>query len=53
MSAMYRIVIQGWDKQQAVDEMTKGGYGYHVVWKNILRYIKNVDVEKIRRQVDA
>jgi protein tyrosine/serine phosphatase len=53
MSAMYRIVIQGWDKQQAIEEMTKGDYGYHVVWKNILQYIKNVDVEKIRRQVEA
>jgi len=53
MSAMYRIVIEGWDKQRALEEMTQGGYGYHVVWKNILRYIKNVDVEKIRRQVEA
>jgi protein tyrosine/serine phosphatase len=53
MSAMYRIVIEGWDKQKALEEMTKGDYGYHVVWKNILRYIKNADIEKIRRQVEA
>jgi protein tyrosine/serine phosphatase len=51
MSAMYRIVIQGWDKQRAVDELTSGGYGYHVVWKNILDYIATADVDKIRRQV--
>lgn len=53
MSAMYRIVIEGWDKQRAIDEMTHGGYGYHVVWKNILRYIRKVDVDKVRRQVEA
>jgi protein tyrosine/serine phosphatase len=53
MSAMYRIVVQGWDKQRAVEEMTQGNYGYHPVWKNILQYIENVDVDKIRRQVEA
>lgn len=53
MSAMYRIVIQGWDKRRAVEELTQGGYGYHVVWKNILHYIDAVDAEAIRRQVDG
>jgi len=53
MSAMYRIVVEGWDKQRAVDELTKGGYGYHTMWKNILDYIDQVDVEKIRREVSV
>lgn len=51
MSAMYRIVVQGWDKQRAVEELTRGGYGYHAIWQNILHYIDGVDVDKIRRQV--
>jgi protein tyrosine/serine phosphatase len=53
MSAMYRIVVEGWDKPRAIEELTQGGYGYHAMWKNILNYIENVDVEKIRRQVEA
>jgi protein tyrosine/serine phosphatase len=52
MSAMYRIVVQGWDKRRAVDEMTQGGYGYHAIWKNIPHYIETVDIDEIRRQVD-
>jgi protein tyrosine/serine phosphatase len=51
MSAMYRIVVEGWDKPRAVAELTRGGYGYHTVWANILHYIDAVDVDKIRRQV--
>jgi protein tyrosine/serine phosphatase len=52
VSAMYRILYQGWSKEQALQEMTQGGYGYHAVWKNIPTYINDVDVEKIRRAVE-
>jgi protein tyrosine/serine phosphatase len=48
MLAMYRIVEQGWSKQDAISEMVNGGYGYHRMWRNILRYIERVDVEHIR-----
>ncbi|HEX7534022.1 MAG TPA: tyrosine-protein phosphatase [Syntrophales bacterium] len=49
VSAMYRIVEQGWTKDEAIEEMVYGGYGFHPMWLNIIRYVKNVDVEKIRR----
>jgi protein tyrosine/serine phosphatase len=49
MSAMYRIVEQGWTKDEAIEEMVYGGYGFHPMWLNIIRYVKNVDVEKIKR----
>jgi protein tyrosine phosphatase (PTP) superfamily phosphohydrolase (DUF442 family) len=48
MLAMYRIVEQGWSKADAIGEMVDGGYGYHRMWRNILRYIERVDVEYIR-----
>jgi protein tyrosine/serine phosphatase len=50
MSAMYRIVVQGWSKDEAIREMTEGGYGFHPVWENVITYVKNADVEKIRRE---
>jgi protein tyrosine/serine phosphatase len=53
MSAMYRIVEQGWGKEAAIEEMTQGGYGFHAVWRNIPRYIQAVDVDRIRAQVNA
>jgi protein tyrosine/serine phosphatase len=51
MSAMYRILEEGWTPEEALDELTAGGYGYHSVWKNILRYVRSADVEKLRAAI--
>ena len=51
MSALYRIVVQGWTKEDALKEMVDGGYGFHPVWTNIITYVENVDVEKIKHAV--
>jgi len=51
MSAMYRIVEQGWSKDEAIKEMVEGGYGYHAIWSNIINYVKNADIEKIKKEV--
>jgi protein tyrosine/serine phosphatase len=48
MSAMYRIVEQDWAKDEAIKEMVDGGYGFHPIWSNIIRYIRNVDAKKIK-----
>jgi len=48
MSAMYRIVEQGWTKDEAIKEMVEGGYGFHPIWSNIIKYIRNADVKKIK-----
>ena len=53
MSAMYRLVEQGWTKEQALRELQDGGYGFHTIWFNITRYIEHVDVARIRAAVDA
>lgn len=49
MCAIYRIVVQDWSKQQAIEEMTKGGFGFHTAWVNLIEYIKDLDVEKIKQ----
>lgn len=49
MSAMYRIVEQGWSRDEAIREMIDGGYGFHPIWTNIVYYVKNADIEKIKR----
>ena len=48
MMAMYRMVEQGWSREDAMREMTQGGYGFHKTWRNIVRYVQRVDVDKIR-----
>lgn len=51
ISAMYRMVFQGWSGEEALDELMNGGYGFHSIWKNIPKFIKEVNVEKIKSQV--
>ena len=48
MCAMYRILVQGWTKEQALDELQNGGYGFHAMWKNIIEYIQNADIAKLK-----
>lgn len=50
MAAVYRAVMQGWTKEEALREMTKGGYGYHRVWRNLPLWFKKLDVEALRRE---
>lgn len=50
MIAIYRIVVQGWKKEAAIHEMTEGGYGYHVIWKNLVRYVEALDVAAIEKK---
>jgi hypothetical protein len=53
MVAVYRIVVEGWSKAEATDEMINGGFGFHPLWKNLPRYIEALDVDAIRAQVAA
>lgn len=51
MCAMYRIVVEGWSKEDAVAEMIRGGYGFHAVFDNLPEWIKELDVEKLKKEV--
>jgi tyrosine-protein phosphatase SIW14 len=53
ISAMYRIVFQGWSKDDAIDELTHGGYGYHSMYKNLPEYIRKADLEALKKKVLA
>ena len=51
MCAVYRVVVQGWTKEQAIDEMAQGGYDFHTLYTNLPEFIRNLDVEKIKAEV--
>ncbi len=53
MSAMYRRIYLGWSAEDALRELTDGGYGYHSIWRNIQRYVREADVAKLRAAIDA
>lgn len=48
MAAMYRVVIQGWSKEEALSEMTRGGFGESGHFKDGVRYMMQADVDKLR-----
>ena len=51
MCAMYRIVICGWTKEQALSEMKHGGFGFNPTWQNLVEYVEKSDIPSIRRRV--
>lgn len=51
MVAIYRVAYEGWSKAQAKEEMVKGGFGFHPMWQNLLRYIDRLDIDAIKQQV--
>lgn len=53
MCAVYRIVVQGWSKAEAIEEMTRGGFGFYPGWKSLIEYVNELDIEDIKRHVGA
>lgn len=53
ISALYRIVFQNWSKEEALDELMHGGFGYHAIYKNIPEFIRQADIKEIKQKVFA
>jgi protein tyrosine/serine phosphatase len=53
MCAMYRIIYQGWTKEEAIDEMVNGGYEFRSQWTNIIHYILSADIDKLKKAIQA
>jgi protein tyrosine/serine phosphatase len=49
MCAVYRVAVQGWTKEDALKEMTTGGYNFHGIWRNIITWFNKLDIENIRK----
>jgi protein tyrosine/serine phosphatase len=47
--AVYRIVLHGWTKEEALKEMTEGGFGFHGFWDNLIQWIDKLDIDKIKK----
>jgi protein tyrosine/serine phosphatase len=50
MVAFYRVIVQGWSKQKAAREMTEGGYGFHEIWQNLVHWLDQANLSRIRRE---
>jgi uncharacterized protein (TIGR01244 family) len=51
VAALYRILEQGWTREQALRELQEGGYGFHEMWINIPRYIRRVNLDDLRARL--
>lgn len=50
MVAIYRVAVCGWTKEQAIAEMTQEKYGFHSIWKNLIRYVRNLDIAGLKQK---
>ena len=48
MVAVYRIVVEGWDKEKAIDEMQNGPFGFHEIFSGLPKFIEKLDTEALQ-----
>lgn len=53
IAALWRILYEGWSRQAAIDEMIEGGYGFHPIWANIPRYLRQVDLADLQDRIES
>jgi len=51
MMALYRIVVEGWSKEDAIREMNEGGYHHSSLWKNLDEYVASANVDALRKRL--
>lgn len=51
MCAAYRVVVEGWDKDQAIAEMTTGGYHFSPFWGRLPGLIQRMDEASMRQAI--
>ena len=52
MVAIYRIAVEKWTKERAIEEMLHGDYGFHSFWQYLLpRYIEKLNIDAIKAEV--
>lgn len=49
--ALYRVVVQGWSKQDALREMNEGGFHHSSFFRNLDEYVSRADVAALRREL--
>lgn len=49
--AMYRIIFEHWETQDALKEMKHGGYGFHPIWINIEKLFRPENIKWIQEQL--
>lgn len=49
MVAMYRVAVQGWEREAAIDEMLHGGFRFHGIYEPVLAgYVRTADLARLQ-----
>lgn len=51
MCAISRLAVCGWTKEEASREMTQGGFGYHGVWTDSIKFVDDLNIDAMKKQV--
>ena len=49
MCAIYRVAVQGWGKEAAIAEWTEGDFGFHDVYQDLIKYVRELDIARMKR----
>jgi len=51
--AIYRIIYDGWTREEAIKEFRYGGFHYHKKsFPNILRLLETIDIEQVKKDLN-
>jgi len=42
--------VCGWKKRDAIDEMVNGGFGFHPMWDNLVKFLNGLDIEALKKK---
>lgn len=49
MCAVYRVAFQRWNKNEAIEEITKGGFGFHKIWNTtLIPWFRKANIEGLK-----
>lgn len=51
MCAIYRVVVCRWSKDDAIEEMIHGDFGFDPRFQNLIDYVREMDVDTMRQQI--
>jgi len=52
MVAAYRMVVENKEQNKAIHEMIYGGFGYHPLWSELPTFLRQLDVEKLKQELE-
>ena len=50
MTAVWRMVMDGWSREKAIEEMTKGPFGFHEIFDGLPDFLNELDIESLQEE---